>query len=127
MKNILKIGIVSFAFGLFFISADTVNGQTRRGERREYRGEVRDARRDRNKEIREARREYRDDIRDGDNRRSARREYRGEVRMLVANFVGNVVMHGRIIEIVHFADQTAATTRIEMAVGIIVHTAVIIP
>jgi len=72
MKNLFKAGIIAFAFGLMFVSVDTVNGQNkekRKEAKREYRGE-----------IREARREYRDDIRNGDNRREARREYRGEKR-----------------------------------------------
>ena len=69
MKNLIRFGIISFAFGLIFITADTVNAQNRREARREYRSEVRDARRD-----------YRRDIRRGESRRSARREYREEVR-----------------------------------------------
>ena len=70
MKNILKFGIISFAFGLIFIGAESVNAQTTRREaRREYRDEVRDARRD-----------MRRDIRRGENRRDARREFREERR-----------------------------------------------
>ena len=70
MKNILKFGIITFAFGLIFVSADTVNAQTTRREaRRDYREEVRDARRD-----------MRRDIRRGENRREARREFREERR-----------------------------------------------
>jgi hypothetical protein len=81
MRNLLKLGIFAFAFGLFFIGADTVNGQsreTRREARREYRDEVRDARRDRRRDIRsgtsrrEANREFREE------RRDARRDYRSE-------------------------------------------------
>ncbi len=45
---------------------------------------------------------------------------------LVANFVGNAVMHGKIIETVHFAEQAGGTTTIEMVAVIIEHTAVII-
>lgn len=78
MKNFFKVGILAFAFGLIFISVDTVNAQGRqtiRKERREYRGEVRDARQDyrrrvNNGDYQKARREYREDIRD------ARRDYR---------------------------------------------------
>lgn len=50
MKNTLKLGIIAFAFGIFFIGADTTNGQNRenrREARRDYREEVRDARQDR--------------------------------------------------------------------------------
>ncbi len=81
MKNTIKLGIIAFAFGIFFIGADTVNGQrreNRREARREYRDEVRDARQDRRRDIRsgtsrrEANREFRDE------RRDARREYRSE-------------------------------------------------
>ena len=81
MRNTLKLGIIAFVFGLFFIGADTVNGQSRenrREARREYRDEVRDARRDRRRDIRsgtsrrEANREFREE------RRDARREYRSE-------------------------------------------------
>lgn len=81
MRNTIKLGIIAFAFGIFFIGADTVNGQrreNRREARREYRDEVRDARQDRRRDIRngtsrrEANREFRDE------RRDARREYRDE-------------------------------------------------
>jgi hypothetical protein len=81
MRNLFKLGIIAFAFGLFFIGADTVNGQSRenrREARREYRDEVRDARQDRRRDIRngtsrrEANREFRDE------RRDARRKYRSE-------------------------------------------------
>lgn len=81
MRNLLKLGIIAFASGLFFIGADTVNGQRReerREARREYRDDIRDARRDRRNDIRsgtsrrKANREFRDE------RREARREYRDE-------------------------------------------------
>lgn len=73
MGDILKYGIISFAFafGLILITPDDVSAQNRRAQR-EYRREVRDARRD-----------YREDLRDADNvreRREARREYRDEIR-----------------------------------------------
>ncbi len=79
MKNILKFGIISFAFGLIFITADTANAQNRRGANREYREDVRDAREDYNRRVnngdtRKAVREYREDIRD------ARQERRQNVR-----------------------------------------------
>ena len=82
MRNILKFGIISFAFsfGLVLATADTANAQNRREARREYRDEVRGARREYKGEVRESRRDYRDDVRSGQNRRDARREYRGEVR-----------------------------------------------
>ncbi len=78
MKSILKLGILTFAFGFIFVSAGTVNAQRqgRRTEaRREYRKDVRDARQDyrrrvNNGDYRKARREYREDIRD------ARKDYR---------------------------------------------------
>ena len=69
MKNLIKLGIMSGALGFMFVAADTVNAQSRRDERREYR-----------QDVRRAQREYRDDIRDGDSRREARREYRNSVR-----------------------------------------------
>ncbi len=72
MKNLLKAGIVAFAFSLMFIGADTVNAQTgqrNREARREYRGDIRDARQDRRK-----------DIRSGTSRREANREFREERR-----------------------------------------------
>ncbi len=70
MKNLLKVGMIAFAFSLMFVGVDSVNAQRRqREERREYREEVRDARRD-----------YRQDIRRGGNRRKARHEYREEIR-----------------------------------------------
>ena len=81
MRNLVKLGFIAFAFGIFFIGADTVNGQRRenvREARREYRDEVRDARRDRRRDIRngtsrrEANREFRDE------RRDARRDFRNE-------------------------------------------------
>ena len=81
MKNILKYGIISFAFafGLILVNADTTNAQNRRGANREYREDVRDARQDyrrrvRNGNVRKANREYREDVRD------ARREYVQNVR-----------------------------------------------
>ena len=82
MRNILKFGIISFAFsfGLILTAPDTANAQNRREARREYRGEVRDARREYRGEVRDSRRDYRNDVRSGQNRRDARREYRGEVR-----------------------------------------------
>ena len=47
MKNLLKVGMIAFAFSLMFVGVDSVNAQRRqREERREYREEVRDARRD---------------------------------------------------------------------------------
>ena len=49
MKNLFKAGIIAFAFSLMFVSVDAVNGQNkqkRKEAKREYRGEVRDARRD---------------------------------------------------------------------------------
>lgn len=81
MKNTLRLGIIAFAFGIFFIGADNANGQNRENRseaRREYRDEVRDARQDRRNAIRigtnrrEANREFRDE------RRDARPEYRSE-------------------------------------------------
>lgn len=80
MKKILKIGIISFAFGLILFGTESVNAQNRTEARRERREEVRDARRDYRKDIRkgenprEARREFRED------RRDARRDYRNSVR-----------------------------------------------
>jgi hypothetical protein len=81
VKNILKFGIISFAFtiGLILVNADTVNAQNRRYATREYREDVRDARQDyrrriRNGDYRKAEREYREDLRD------ARREYVQNVR-----------------------------------------------
>ena len=79
MKNILRIGMLVFAFGMIFVSVDTANAQNRqkqREARREYRDDVRDARKDyrrraNNGDYRKANREYREDVRD------ARREYRG--------------------------------------------------
>ena len=62
MKNILKFEIISFAFGLIFVAADTAKAQTRRAVR-EYR-----------QDVREARRKYRRDVRRGENRREALRE-----------------------------------------------------
>lgn len=81
MRNLLKLGIITFAFGLFFTGAVTVSAQnreTRREARREYREDIRDARRDRRRDIRsgssrrEANREFRQE------RRAARRQYRDE-------------------------------------------------
>jgi len=72
MKNLFKAGIIAFAFGLMFISVDTVNAQ--------YRGDRREARREYREDIRDARRDYRRDIRRGENRWEARREYRDERR-----------------------------------------------
>ncbi len=78
MRNILKIGFLAFAFGLIFVSAESVNAQNRREARREYREEIRDARKDyrrdirKGKSVREARRDFREE------RRDARREYRKE-------------------------------------------------
>jgi hypothetical protein len=79
MKNILKFGIISFAFGLIFFTADTANAQNRRQANREYREDVRDARQDYNRRVRngdrrKAVKEYREDLRD------ARREYVQNVR-----------------------------------------------
>lgn len=81
MKNILRFGIISFAFatGLILVSADTASAQNRRGANREYREDIRDAREDyrrrvRNGDYRKAEREYREDIRD------ARREYINSVQ-----------------------------------------------
>lgn len=79
MRNILKIGIISFAFGLVFLSADTVNAQNRREARRDYREDVRDARRD-----------YRRDIRKGDSRREAMRDYREELRDARRDYIRDV-------------------------------------
>ena len=78
MKNLLKAAMLAIAFGLMFVSVDSVNAQSRqkiRKERREYRKDVRDAQKDyrrrvKNGDYRKARREYREDIRD------ARRDYR---------------------------------------------------
>lgn len=69
MNKIKTIGIISFAIGLMFVSADAVSAQNRREARRELRDEIRDARKD-----------YRDDIRNGRNPRAARREMREDVR-----------------------------------------------
>ncbi|MBS1793816.1 MAG: hypothetical protein JSS81_08175 [Acidobacteria bacterium] len=87
MKNILKLGIIAFAFGLIFVCADTANAQSwekRREARREYRRDQNEARRDyrrrvNNGDYRKARREYREDMRDArrDYRRSTNRNYRG--------------------------------------------------
>ena len=82
MKNILKFGIISFAFGLVFFSGETANAQNRRAVR-EYRQDVREARRD-----------YRRDVRRGENRREARREFRGEVRDARREYVRNVRRSG---------------------------------
>lgn len=81
MKNLLKVGIVAFAFSIMFIGADSVNAQNRqktREARREYRGDIRDARQDYRKDIRsgKSRREALRDL--GEERRSARRDYRSE-------------------------------------------------
>lgn len=78
MKNLLKFGMLAFAFSLIFVTTDSVNAQSRqkiRQERRDYRGDVREARQDYRRRVnngnyRKARREYREDVRD------ARREYR---------------------------------------------------
>ena len=78
MKNILRIGMLVFAFAVIFVSVDTANAQSvrkQREARREYREDVRDARKDyrrrvNNGDYRKANREYREDIRD------ARRDYR---------------------------------------------------
>lgn len=77
MKNLVKAGIIAFAFGLMFVmGADTVNAQSRREARREYREDIRDARRDYQRDLRRgrnpyrARREYMEEISE------ARREYR---------------------------------------------------
>lgn len=83
MRNTIKLGIIAFAFGLFFFGAESATAQNRgnrRAERREYRGEVRDARQDRRREIEDARRDRRNDIRNGESRRSANREFRDERR-----------------------------------------------
>ena len=81
MRNLVKVGMLAFAFAIMFISVDTVSAQRweRRNDssRREYRRDVREARRDyqrrvNNGDYRKARREYREDIRD------ARREYRDD-------------------------------------------------
>jgi hypothetical protein len=68
MRNILKFGIISFAFsfGLVLATADTANAQNRREARREYRDDVRGSRRD-----------YRDDIRESRRNRSSRGLRRG--------------------------------------------------
>jgi hypothetical protein len=81
MKNLIKAGIIAFAFSLMFIGADSVNAQNRqrnREARREYREDMRDARQDFRKDIRsgktyrEARRDFREE------RRDARRDYRSD-------------------------------------------------
>lgn len=72
MKNLLKAGVIAFAFSLLFIGANSVNAQNRqrnREARREYRSDIRDARQD-----------YRKDIRSGKSRREAARDYREERR-----------------------------------------------
>lgn len=69
MKSIIKVGIMTFAFGLVLIGAGTVNAQDRR-----------DARRERRDQIRDARQEYREDLRSGKNMRKSAKEYRKEVR-----------------------------------------------
>ncbi|NOT48209.1 MAG: hypothetical protein HOP17_10740 [Acidobacteria bacterium] len=81
MKNILRFGIISFAFaaGVILVAPDSANAQNRRHANREYRDDIRDAREDYNRRVRQgnytkARREYREDIRD------ARREYVQNVR-----------------------------------------------
>ena len=80
MRNILKFGILSFAFafGLILISPDTANAQNRRATR-EYQ-----------RDVREARREYRRDVRRGENRREAMREYRDDLRDARREYVQNV-------------------------------------
>ena len=78
MKNILRIGMLVFAFAMIFVSVDTANAQSvrkQREARREYRNDIQEARRDRQRRInngdyRKANREFRED------RRDARREYR---------------------------------------------------
>jgi hypothetical protein len=62
MKNLLKVGIIAFAFSLLFISVDSVNAQGK--------GNQKEAKREYKQEMREARREFRQD------RREARRDYR---------------------------------------------------
>jgi len=81
MKNILKYGIVSFAFafGLILVTPDDASAQTNRRATREYR-----------QDVREARREYRRDVRRGENRREALREYRDDVRNARREYVRNV-------------------------------------
>lgn len=91
MRNTTKLGIIAFAFGLFFIGTEAANGQNRnnrREERREYRGEIRDARQDRRREINDARQDRRSDIRNGESRRSANREFRDERRDANREFRG---------------------------------------
>lgn len=78
MRNLLKAGVIAFAFSLMFIGATSANAQYRqrnREARREYRSDVRDARQDyrrrvNNGDYQKAHREYREDIRD------ARKDYR---------------------------------------------------
>lgn len=81
MRNILRFGIISFAFaaGMILVAPDSANAQNRRYANREYREDIRDARQDynrrmRNGDRRKAVREYREDVRD------ARREYVQNVR-----------------------------------------------
>ena len=72
MKLILKVALFVFAFGLFFVGANSANAQTYKEQRkanREYRKDVRDARKD-----------YRKDIRKGKNFRDARKDYRKDIR-----------------------------------------------
>jgi hypothetical protein len=78
MRKLVKLGIISFAFGIFFVGADSAQAQNRRATR-EYREDVRDARRD-----------YRRDIRKGDSRREAQRDYNEELRDARRDYVRNV-------------------------------------
>ena len=62
MKNLLKAGIVAFAFSLIFIGAETANAQRGRQNkeaRKEYRQDIREARKEYKQDRREARKEYR--------------------------------------------------------------------
>ena len=83
MKKLLKAGIISFAFGLMFVVADTAHAQSRREALREYRDDIRDARRD-----------YRRDLRRGRNPYSARREYLEEISEARREYRRNL-MRGR--------------------------------
>ncbi|MCC6327408.1 MAG: hypothetical protein IT174_02750 [Acidobacteria bacterium] len=87
MRNILKFGIISFAFafGLILINADTANAQNR-----SYRQRDRRAQREYRRDIRDARRDYRRDLRRGENRREARREYRDDLRDARREYIRNV-------------------------------------
>lgn len=71
MKNLLKVGVIAFAFGLALVGAEMGNAQGKQKNK--------EARREYKQDIREARREYRQD------RREARREYRSSTGRRINN------------------------------------------